>query len=283
MNIVVGIDGTERGMRAFEWAARRARSCDAALTLVSALDAAYLRSVGVDEEAAARKAQEALDDIASQARDAFGIAQVETRVTQGKAVDALVDAAEEADLVVMGSHHGATVGETVSGAKALRVSVQISVPTAVVPADWRAEDDRGPVLVGVAPDQSSEKAVEFGVAEAKACACDLKMVSAWGLPPIISKPAEAMGGGLGPVGVEFQRNLDARVAALRAQDPELQVSALSVEGPSPSRVLLDQSVGCRMLVLGTHSRNAMGRALFGSVTHSVLLNMAVPVVVVPQD
>lgn len=37
-----------------------------------------------------------------------------------------------------------------------------------------------------------------------------------------------------------------------------------------------------MFVLGTHSRDALGRALFGSVTHGVLLNLSAPTAVVPQ-
>ncbi len=37
-----------------------------------------------------------------------------------------------------------------------------------------------------------------------------------------------------------------------------------------------------MLVMGTNSRNALGRTLFGSVTHSVLLNLKVPTIIVPQ-
>jgi nucleotide-binding universal stress UspA family protein len=35
-------------------------------------------------------------------------------------------------------------------------------------------------------------------------------------------------------------------------------------------------------VLGTHSRTVLGRALFGSVTHGVLLELDTPTVVVPQ-
>ena len=38
-----------------------------------------------------------------------------------------------------------------------------------------------------------------------------------------------MGGGLAPVGESFQRNLDARVTAIRAAEPALEVEGYSIE------------------------------------------------------
>ena len=72
------------------------------------------------------------------------------------------------------------------------------------------------------------------------------------------------------------------VARLKEEYPSLQVTGEAVEGSAPSRVLVDCSKECRTLVLGTHSRKALGRAVFGSVTHSVLLNLQTPTVVVPK-
>ena len=69
---------------------------------------------------------------------------------------------------------------------------------------------------------------------------------------------------------------------LRQLDPALQVTGRTVEDSSPSRALIEAGREASMLVMGTNSRNALGRTLFGSVTHSVLLNLKVPTIIVPQ-
>ncbi len=107
-------------------------------------------------------------------------------------------------------------------------------------------------------------------------------MTAWGLPAWISRPAEMMGGGLSPIGEQYQRVLDEHVERIAAQHGGLEVSGKAVEGPFPSRVLIDSAKENGMLVMGTHSRKALGRAVFGSVTHSVLLNLVVPTVIVPR-
>ena len=169
-----------------------------------------------------------------------------------------------------------------SGAKGLRVSVLADVPTVVVPCDWDSDAGAQGIVVGVGPDDSSSGAVAFGVREALKTGEPLELVSAWGLPAFLSKPAEAMGGGLGPVGDQFQARLDAIVAAVSQEHPGLSIVGKAVEGPSPSRTLVDYAARARLLVLGTHARSTIGRTVFGSVTHSVLLNLRVPTVIVPQ-
>lgn len=281
-SILVAIDGTERGARALAWAARYANRDNAQLALVSVIDPAVARTYGADEASAKGSAQAVLDAAKESVLAQYPEADVSTVVVAGKIVEALADATVGHDMIVLGSHHGASAGETVGGAKGLRVSVSVDVPTVVVPCDWDPENDGDRIVVGVGPDDTCHAAIEFGVREALADAEPLELVSGWGLPALLSKPAEAMGGGLGPVGDQFQSNLDALVLELSRSNENLEVTGHAVEGPSPSRVLLDYAKGCKLLVLGTHSRSALGRTLFGSVTHSVLLNLCVPTVVVPQ-
>lgn len=280
--ILVAVDGTERGERALAWAVRYASRNDAALTLLSVIDPAVARAYGVSQE----EGGAALTRVLDAARDAVLAynpdAHVTTRAAVGKVVESVVDAAaSDCDMVVMGSHHGATVGETVGGAKGLRVSVSVSVPTVVVPCDWDSASDAHRIVVGVGPDESHLSAIAFGAREAACEGSSLELVSAWGLPPLLARPAEAMGGGWDPVGEQFQATLDGLVAQLEAEYPDLDVCGRAIEGSSPSRVLTDRAEGCKLLVLGTHSRSTLGRALFGSVTHSVLLNLRVPTAIVP--
>ena len=52
---------------------------------------------------------------------------------------------------------------------------------------------------------------------------------------------------------------------------------------SSTRALIDYTKSSGMLVLGTRTTSALGRALFGSLTHSVLMNLTIPTIVVSQS
>lgn len=282
-SILVGIDGTPRGDCALEWAAREAERSGSSLALLAVIDPAELRKGGITVDAARESVKGTLETAEKTVAEKHPGIACDLVVAVGKIVDQVSAEADKHDMVVLGSHHGATIGETIGGAKGLRVSVLTKAPTVVVPSDWNpAAEGKSGVVVGVGPDGVSEAAVAFGVRMALELGEHLSLVSAWGLPPLLSKPAEAMGGSLGPVGVQFQQDLDERVTRLQGIYPDLKVSGHAVEGSSPSRVLLDYAKDASLLVLGTHARDALGRALFGSVSHSVLLNLNVPTVVASQ-
>lgn len=282
MKILVGIDGTERGERALEWAARYGAREGAELTLVAVVDPAAARAYGIDKQTGDAAIEGVLQEAKGRVLAKYPATEVDTMISVGKVVDCLVDAAEGCDMIVMGSHHGASVGETVGGAKGLRVSVSVGIPTAIIPCDWEQGSSNHRIVVGVGPDESSINAIRFAVREAITDGEQLDLVSGWGLPAILTKPAEAMGGGLDPVGEQYQRNLEQLAAELKAENEELDVVAHAVEGSSPTRAILNYAKDSKLLVLGTHSRSTLGRTLFGSVTHSVLLNLCVPTVIVPQ-
>ena len=282
MKILVGIDGTERGERALEWAARYGAREGAELTLIAVVDPAAARAYGIDKQTGDAAIEGVLQEAKGRVLAKYPATEVDTMISVGKVVDCLVDAAEGCDMIVMGSHHGASVGETVGGAKGLRVSVSVDIPTAIIPCDWEQGSSNHRIVVGVGPDESSINAIRFAVREAITDGEQLDLVSGWGLPAILTKPAEAMGGGLDPVGEQYQRNLEQLAAELKAENEELDVVAHAVEGSSPTRAILNYAKDSKLLVLGTHSRSTLGRTLFGSVTHSVLLNLCVPTVIVPQ-
>ncbi len=284
-SILVGIDGSERGEKALRWAARLANREGASLALLAVIDPASDRMAKSDT----KLLREAVDHVLGEAQkfvnDKYPEIRVEASYVKDDIVEALVNASEAHDMVVMGSHHGgSSVAEKVWGAKGLRVSVSASVPTVVVPVDWDPENEREGIVVGVGPDDAvGDGAVALGVHLAESLSQPLELVSAWGIPTLLSKSAEFMGGGLAPVGEQFQRNLDARVANINESNPDVKVEGHSINGPSPTQVLMDCSKDCRLLVLGTHARSAVSRALFGSTTCGVLNHLVVPTVVVPAE
>lgn len=281
--ILVGIDGTERGSKALAWAARYGHREGAVLTLAAVVDPAIARMYGAAKESTDASIEHVLNAARESVLAKYPDAQIETKLLVGKVIDSLAEESANHDLIVVGSHHGASVGETVGGAKGLRISVSVDIPTVVVPCDWDFHNKNHRIVAGVGPDESSNSAVMFAVREALADGEQLDLVSGWGLPALLTKPAEAMGGGIGPVGEQFQQNLDHLAAELKEANPELDVVAHAVEGSSPTRAIMEYAKDSKLLVLGTHSRSTLGRTLFGSVTHSVLLNLCVPTVIVPKN
>lgn len=281
--ILVGIDGSERSERALDWAARRAERDGATLKLAAVIDPSLARETGVDEDVIVFTANEVLRLSEERVAESHPGVATEVQVCHGKIVDSMIDCSKDCDLIVVGSHHGATIGEVIGGAKGLRISVSASVPTVVVPSDWSVEREGEGVVAAVGPDGTSDRAVEFAADESVASGQELRLMSVWGLPPVLSRPAEAMGGGLGPVGEQRERELNAVVARLAETHPGLVASAHAVEGAFPATTIAEFSKDAAVLVLGTHSRSAFGRALFGSVSHGVLSRLMVPTVIVPQE
>lgn len=280
--ILVGIDGSSRGEKALEWAARDVQGQDALITLLCVGDSEFAKEAGVAPEQMEVSINGVLEEAKKKILASYPDLKVETLAKTGAVIDTIVNEANQHDAVVLGTHHGSTVSETITGAKGLRVSISTTVPTIVVPSDWEPKDATRGIMVAVAADDSSDSAIVWAANHAVARNLSIDLVSAWGLPSYLTRPAEAMGGGIDPVGEQFQRRLNALVDHLHGQYPSLEVSGESIEGPTPSTTLVEYSKKFDYLVMGTHSRSALGRMVFGSVTHSVLMNIAVPTVIVPQ-
>lgn len=280
--ILAGIDGSSRGEKALQWAARVAERNNAHLSLISVVSPEVRRMAGSNDELIQVAVEGALGEACRYVEENHPSLSVSSSSVDGDIVEALVGASEENDMVVMGTHHTSSVSEKVWGAKGLRVSVSTSVPTAVVPSDWTEECEGRGIVVGVGPDDVSEAAVDLGVRFALSTNQPVKLVSAWGVPALLSGPAGIMGGGLAPVGRDFQRRLDAMVSRIREACPDLDVTGEAIEGPHPTQVLLECAKGASALVLGTHGRSMVGRAFFGSITYGALGDQSVPTIVVPS-
>lgn len=124
--IVVGIDGSEAGDVALRWAADIARVLEGKLVVVHAwtyIPPAPLSEPGlmpvpagdlVDELETERNAAEAVLEEALK-RVGVSAVDVDRRLVEASAGEALVAAAEGADLVVVGSHGHSAIGAAILG------------------------------------------------------------------------------------------------------------------------------------------------------------------------
>lgn len=136
--IVVGTDGSKNASAALQWAADFARTDNSSLRVVHVWHYPYAGSEGaafvlppIDD---LRGGAEAVLDRALSEVDLSGIA-VERVVREGNAVNELIDAARNADLLVVGKRgHGGFLG-LLLGSVASQVVRHCPIPVIVVPTE----------------------------------------------------------------------------------------------------------------------------------------------------
>jgi nucleotide-binding universal stress UspA family protein len=135
-HIVVGVDGSEGGERALQWAVReaahRGHATVRAVTAftVTGPDAA---TTWYREERELH-ARDALGAQVARALEENPKVAVTTRVVEGDAVDALLDASRSADVLVLGSHGHSRLFHAVLGSVAEECVRRAKCPVLVVPA-----------------------------------------------------------------------------------------------------------------------------------------------------
>ena len=144
--IVVGIDGSEASRRALRWAVHEAKLRQADLRVVHTWPSPYVafgptpRMHGtVDVVATERRIAE---DLVERELDAVGAAgrptiRIERQVVEGPTARTLLDAAEGADLLVLGSSRHGTLAGIVLGAVGQECVQHAPCPLVIVRASGR--------------------------------------------------------------------------------------------------------------------------------------------------
>lgn len=290
--IMVAVDGRSEHRAALRWATERAVREGANLELVYVID----RSWGDAAEGPGTLLVEAAKSLLASAEESAlrfaerapararamsgphpgGVARpplaVSTRSLYGHVGAELTRASRDADLLVVGARSGADREHGFAGTLHVRVAATAACSVAVVPHGW--ERSGVGVVVGVDGQPQSDVATAFAAAEASALDEPLRIVC-------VGYSANPLLAGLVPevsLGDHRQRIVDTAADAARAFRPGVEVRAQVIED-APSRGLVAAAEGHRMLVVGTHNRQSAKRIMLGSVSHDVLLNVRVPVVV----
>jgi nucleotide-binding universal stress UspA family protein len=278
---IVGVDGRAAGRGAVAWAVRRAGRLGGPIRLVFALDFAEAPGLDSDEQlrAAASRLLAAELDWARQLPEAADV-PLDGDVVEGDATEVLAEHSTGAAALVIGSDRSLPARDLLVGTRGMRVAALAHAPVAVIPPQDDGPDRRDGVVVGVGPDDSATAALSFAAAEAERLEQPLTLVSAWGIPPALERIAQAMGGGLQPVGDGFAAQLADLARRLHDAHPTVEVRTESVN-EAPVRALVSRGREAVELVVGSHRHGAVGRLLLGSVGQGVLLNLPGPTVVVP--
>ncbi|MDF2563189.1 MAG: hypothetical protein K0R99_4635 [Microbacterium sp.] len=268
--IVLGYDGSPAAVSALNWtAARSTRGMTKVDVVLVASPSTKDRTPGVERLAEAEAAL----------RERIPGLEVELHRLDGAVTTSLAEAAEGADLVVIGIHTGHPIRAAVNGWTPLRLSLRLQTPVCIVPAGWTEGDD--PVTVGIADDGSSDAALDFGIAEAGTTGVGLRLVHSWLMPSPTFDYGTALTVDPEVVIDEHRRVLDAAAQRVLRHRPTLPVTKELIRD-SRSAALLRFTSRSSLLLIGTHRRGVLAGALLGSVAQEVLWRADCPVCVVPS-
>lgn len=148
--LIVGVDGSPAAVAALEWALEQARLTNARIVAIAAsepppvmttsaglTEGVLVPGVIEDDEMTAEAERWLTDAITSLAVEAGRV--VERQVAHGDPATVLLDAAREADLLVLGNHGRGALASAVLGSVAQRCAHHAVCPLVLVPATQRRE------------------------------------------------------------------------------------------------------------------------------------------------
>ncbi len=278
--IVVGIDGSTGGAAALAWAAAEAHRRDAPLLLVHAMD--LTRYAG--------RGQNIMPPVEVQSDQAWSLLtsavaglehldlQVEPSLDVGRPVPILLEHAQHAQLVVVGSRGHGDFAALLLGSTSLPVAMHAPCPVVVVrwpPPGAVNGSSVGRVVVGIDGSEVSEAAVGFAFDQADRRGVGLTALHAWVSPIPEGLPTHEWQA----VDEEEHALLSERLAGRREKYPGVDVVERVVRGDAVAS-LVAESVGAELTVVGSHGAGGFRGLLIGSVSHGVLHHGRSPVAVV---
>ena len=301
MSFICGTDFGENSIRATEIAARLAAKAGQPLVIVHALALPSLAYMAGEpffvpsqhlSRAKREMEQEADATLASEAKrlaESSG-AKVVPRLSIGSPDLAILEAAAEMkpDLIVAGTHGRSAPARWLVGSTADRLARRTSDPLLVVrdPSDGLAAWSKGEktlkVLVGVSFDDSFDAVARAVKALARWSPCDVSIAYAH------SPPATLIGGSIFPQ--PPVTTVDLHASTVRAVSRLAKARGLVVEEGrvnlltgSPAAALVEEAArgSFDLLVVGTHGRRGLDRALLGSVALGVLHHAPCPILIAP--
>lgn len=284
--ITAGVDGSEESLAALEWAAREAVRRGLALRVVQAWRFQAYDAVEVaSPDTQAGWVRATVAEAARAVSERHPGLDVSTDVREGGTAETLVEAAADAELLVLGSRgHGPVVGFLL-GSVGQQVIAGTTRPVVLVRAGDRpaAEAAGREIVVGQEGEpEDSEAALRFAFETAAVRGATVRAVRAWTLPPVFAYSPGSLklldeAGGLEP---REKQALDAALQPWRERFPDVPVVE-HIEMGSAGQVLLSVAARAQLMVVGRRARRTAVGARIGSVAHGVLHHADCPVAVVP--
>jgi nucleotide-binding universal stress UspA family protein len=282
--VVVGYDGSEAATAAVTWAAAEAAIRGRGLVIVNALlptalSAGFGAGMPATPEFIETLQQGATDQLARIASEVDGV-DVVTHVEIGSPSGVLLEASEEAELVVIGSRGRGGFSGLLLGSVSSQVAAHAQCPTVVL--RHAAASTANTVVVGIDGSEGSQSAAAFAFDTASRHGWRVIALHAWAVP---SYDLIVAADGVVPLPMSDVADEDVRMSAevlsgLGERYPDVDVEQRLVQGGAVDAVV-GASADAALLVVGTRGHGMAVGALLGSVSHGVLHKATCPVAVVP--
>ncbi|WP_328835279.1 universal stress protein [Streptomyces europaeiscabiei] len=285
--IVVGVDGSEPGLRAVDWAADEAALRGAPLRLVYASlweryeGARLAEDLGEPSERV--RAEDIVDSAARRAHLRRPDVKITTDVLPEEPEYTLLRESRSASLLVTGTRGRSALTEALLGSVSLTVAAHAHCPMIVVRGshDNRAlPATHGRVVVGVGERPTSSAAVRFAFEEARRRGAEVEAVRAWRCPAHETTDHPLLAGE--PARLHEEQAVEALESALQDAPADVRLHRRTAEGHARN-ALVDASRDADLLIIGAKRRQRHFGLQLGRVTHGVLHHSACPVVIVPEQ
>ncbi|NBE54547.1 universal stress protein [Streptomyces boluensis] len=286
--LIVGVDGSQSGLQAVDWAVDEAARHGLPLRLVNASLWERYEGAALAERLGRTSPESAAEQIVGTAteralRQDPDVA-VSSAILHEEATDALLRAAEHATALVTGQHGRGPVTELLLGSVSLALTARAPCPVIVVRGTEESrEGTHGRVLLGVGSAATGASALRFALRAAEARGCTLEAVRAWQAPAHETVDHPLL---IGEPEHHFEQEatllLDEVLGTAAEDHPRIRVDHFAIEGPA-HKVLLHRSADADLLVIGARHRHSHFGLQLGGVAHALLHHAACPVAVVPLD
>ncbi|MFE9816980.1 universal stress protein [Streptomyces sp. NBC_00236] len=291
-HVTVGVDGSPQSAAAARWAAREAGQRAVPLLLLHVEEAPISPETPRDfAQAEADRTESLLLDAADRVRSDHPGLEVATAAKHGRAADELTSAANDAEVMVLGSRALGRVAGFLAGSISLPVVATSRQPVILV----RAEGATGPqsstetvgtadsdILLGLDIRHPCDPLIAFAFGEASRTGKDLRAIHSWSLPAAYGYAA-IMDPGIGvELGQRVTEGLADMIRPWRSRFPEVTVTEKAVTGPAAAE-LIHASRGAALLVVGRRSRGGPAGSHLGHVAQAAIHHSDTPIAVVPHE
>ncbi|MFI8823868.1 universal stress protein [Streptomyces sp. NPDC053431] len=285
--LVVGVDGSDAGLTALDWAVDEAVRHGHPLRIVHAsLWERYEGAVPAgttDRPSGQALAEDIVGTAADRARRRAPGLALSAEVLAEDPTGALLREGQEALLLVVGSRGRGELTELLLGSVGLVVAARAYGPVVVVRGDRQAlEASHRRVLLGIGDHDVDAPAVRFAFHEAAVRNAELDVVRTWRRPAHAAVEHPLLSGEPRPY-FEHRASelLDKALDPLAREFPRVRLRRSTVEGPA-HRVLTDRSAAADLLVVGARRQGRLVGLELGRVAHRALHHASCPVAVIPQ-
>jgi nucleotide-binding universal stress UspA family protein len=272
--IVVAYDGSPDADSALVWAVRTALLTEQPVRAVVATatdDLTPQRSLLWGEH---------LDEVRASAERLLGeamLADTAVELRPGPVVPVLLDAAREAEMVVVGSRGLGQVAGAIAGSVSQHLARHAECPVVVTRPPLHPGPGR--IVVGVDGSGGSDAALEFACRRAELTGETVAVLHGWRDGRATGTTRREVPADFMERIVEEERLLAEAIAGVQTDHPDVPLEPLAIPVVA-WRALVDASATASLVVVGSRGRGAFAGMLLGSVSQQVIQHADCPVAIV---